>query len=181
MRHFLLTIALVCACTLVLQAQTATRAPDCVGTVLIVTSAASTPATSTPFDNRGLGCTSWTLFYRASGFTAVNVQLASSSSVNLAAVMRNTPLVFPAPPGTLPLKALDQATITLHGYFPWVAAQVPYVAGSGTVTVNFYGWRSDPIENATVNANIQSPVLTAPVSGLPLPPCNPVRVTGCQK
>lgn len=114
--------------------------PDC----LIFFDFQASPNASAQFDNRFIGCDSWTVDYTNTGFGAVlNVEFQSSPDNN------GAPSGFVTFAGTVvagvnPGVSLTQASANFKGFYPWL--RVAFSAGgAGRVRGTFYGYRGQPI------------------------------------
>jgi hypothetical protein len=144
--RFLIPALLVLGLTLAakLSAQPLTTpvnlTPDC----LIFFDFSSTPNASASFDNRFIGCDSWTVDYTNTGFGAVfSVTFQSSPDSN------GSPSGFVAFAGTVvaginPNTSLTQASSNFKGFYPWLNVAFSATSGAGRVRGTFYGYRSVP-------------------------------------
>lgn len=139
-------------CAAPLKAQSVQRAPDC-----IVRFTFTAVNTSAPLDNRGSGCTMWTLTYQATtGVTlAIEVDRADDN-------LTKPGTFFPFGPGYLgPNMALSNQ-ISFTGFAPWLQVNLTSLSGSGTVSGILSGYRG-VIPNPTLKL-----------------PCNALRTVNCQ-
>lgn len=84
------------------------------------------------FDNRQSGCTSWTVTYSATGFSALSFVFQSAPDNNGAP---GTWVTFAGTvvTGSNPSTATTQAGLVVSGYYPWVRARLSTVTGTGSV------------------------------------------------
>lgn len=155
----------------VLAQTTTTRQPDCTLPFYFTTttglagtiSIASPPASTNAFDNRYLGCTTWTLTYQVTGLSAVSIQFDQASDSNGTAgsfiVWSN---LFS---GALPLTTTTYSQITGYGFAPWLRVTVNSAMGSGQITGTLNGWRNQA-GDASLAAS--GPVLPTKADGVVL-------------
>ena len=132
--------------------------PDCGPVFLNLTSAAN----SANFDNRFLGCDSWSASYTSTGFTAVSLIFQDApDNAGVPGAWVNFAGVVVA--GINPNTATDQASTIFKGYYPWLRLRLNAVMGSGTLRGTFFGYRSVPTPYvlmsgaSTVTANQGTP------------------------
>lgn len=100
------------------------------------------PATSAPFNNKGIACVNWQMNVFVSGLSALSIQLESASDLG-----GNTPGTFAAFGGTLlsgtnPITATTQATSTFTGMFPWLRVNPTSATGTGNIVGVAYGFKA---------------------------------------
>lgn len=110
--------------------------PDCV-IPFTFTAAGNT----TNFDNRGIGCTNWTITYNSTGFTVLSLAFQSSATTSTA------PASYVSFAGTVvtginPNTNTAQNSSTFTGYYPWLRVLLGGLTGTGTVRGVAYGWRT---------------------------------------
>lgn len=165
-QKFFATVALALAFIGVAQGQpvTANRpVPDCL-LYFVLTSASS----SAQFDNRQVGCNSWTIQYTSSGFTVLSLSFQSADDLvgvpNTWGAFTGTTIS-----GSQPNTAITQAQSQFSGYMPWIRATLSGLTGTGTVRGSFYGYRTvgSPAggSGALTNVNLTQIGSTAVVTG----------------
>lgn len=142
LRRFILAVALVCAWTGVVQAQAVQRPPDCpISFSFTAPGSGVGIANINPyFDNRGSGCTIWTLSFQAYGFSADSLQFDASGDSN------GVPSGFSAFAnlfsGSLPLTGTTYGQISGFGYAPYVRVTLNSKTGTGRIYGTLNGWRN---------------------------------------
>lgn len=122
---------------------------------------------SAQFDNRFIGCDSWTVDYTNTGFAAVQVLFQSSPDNN------GVPGGFVAYAGAIvtgvnPGVNVAQNSTLFKGFMPWLRVRLDVTAGGpGRVRGTFFGYRSSPTAYtilsgaSTVTANQGTPAVQA--------------------
>ena len=131
-----------------------TVAPDC-----LIFFDYTAVGNSANFDNRFLGCDSWTVSYTATGFATLSLIFQDSPDAN------GAPGGFVNFAGTVvsgvnPNVAITQASTLFKGYYPWLRVRLDATTGGpGRVRGTFFGYRSSPTPwvilapGSTVTAN----------------------------
>lgn len=151
--------------------QFSSRQPDCQ-----IFFSFSSAGNSGQHDNRWVGCTTWTVTYTSSGFTALSLTVQSAPDAS------GTPGAWVAWAGTIlsgvnPNTAITQATAELTGYYPWVRVNLAGLTGAGTVAGVVYGYRTQPLQTVTTLAAGEVTSVGADAHGSP-PTKKPVTVAG---
>lgn len=116
--------------------------PDCVVFLNNLTTAQSVPS-GNGFDNRFIGCSSWTLQYQSVGFTGLTLTFQSS-------VGSVTPTSFTTYTGTVATGAAAMTSTTgeistyTNGIVvtPWVRVNLSGLTGAGTLNGVLYGYKT---------------------------------------
>ncbi len=151
LKRLIWVTALLVASTGALSAQTTVQQPDCLltlrapvsGTGFAVISAVGTSAL---YDNRGSGCTDWTLTYNTFGFSAATLQIVDAPNNNGTA---GTVVAFQGTivgGGTQPVTAsisggFSSGIISVSGYYPYMGVSLVSKTGTGSLQGTLYGWR----------------------------------------
>jgi hypothetical protein len=115
------------------------QTPDC-----LIQGSFTATGTSTIYDNRGNGCTTWHLVYSNTGYSALNIALQSADDAG------GTPSAFAnwgtsggtlATGTTLPLTATTSGQATGYKYRPYIQVNLSSATGSGRVWYMAYGYR----------------------------------------
>ena len=114
-------------------------APDC-GPVFFDLTVASNSAN---FDNRFLGCDSWTVWYSSTGFTAASLIFQNAPD------NAGIPGAFATYAGTTiaginPNTSTVEAETKFSGSYSWLRVRLNAVTGSGRIRGTYFGWRSGP-------------------------------------
>ena len=142
-----------------LQAQPLTTpvnvTPDC----LVFFDLTAAPTNSASFDNRFIGCDSWTVSYTNTGFATLSLIFQSSpdSSGSPGGFVNFAGGIVA---GVNPNVSITQESTLFKGYYPWLRVRLDATTGGpGRVRGTFFGWRSSPTAYAilsglsTVTAN----------------------------
>ena len=110
--------------------------PDC----LLYFTLTGATANSVSFDNRQIGCTTWTVAYTSSVYTALTLTTQSAPDAS------GTPGVWAAFAGAVlsgvnPNVALTQAATSLSGYYPWMRVRLTGGVAAGTIRGVLYGFK----------------------------------------
>jgi hypothetical protein len=110
--------------------------PDCL-LYFVLTGAA---ANSASFDNRQVGCTTWTMAYTSSVYASLILTVQDAPDV------AGTPGVWVTFAGTVmagvnPNGAVTQASTSLAGYYPWMRLALTKGVGAGTIRGVLYGYK----------------------------------------
>lgn len=116
--------------------------PDCVVFLNNLTTAVSVPS-GNGFDNRFIGCSSWTVQYQSVGFTGLTLTFQSS-------VGSVTPTAFGTYTGTVSTGAAAMTSLTgeistfSNGTIvtPWVRVNLSGLMGTGTLNGVLYGYKT---------------------------------------
>lgn len=148
----------------------------------------TTTGRSTAFNNvtpPGLvtvNCSSWTLIYSVSGFSAVNLEVDSAPD-NVAPI-GTTPgswTIWPASQiaagQTMPLTLTTNAVVTFYGWAPWLSIQVnTATCPGGTVcqgVVYLYGWQTQGSQESNTGATQVQGIVS---SGSAATSGNPIQI-----
>lgn len=135
--------------------------PDCslVFTFTTVTS-------GSPFDNRGAGCTTWTLTYNNTGFSALSLLVQTAPNNGGAPGSWST---FTPTAGANPNTTTTQNVTQFGGptsYFPWLRIQLTSKTGTGQISGQLYGWRVPPEASVIVTPSGTQDVNITEVDGV---------------
>jgi len=133
--------------------------PDCL-LYFVLTGAT---ANSGQFDNRQIACTTWTVAYTSSIYTALTltVQDAPDASGAPGAWVAFAGAVLS---GVNPNVALTQAATSLSGYYPWMRVRLTGGVAAGTIRGVLYGFKertSQVILGGVVGAPVFCPLSAA--------------------
>jgi len=131
-------------------------------------------ATGQGFDNRNRGCTTWTVTYTSTGFTAVSLVLQSAPSNGTVAGAWVT-FAGTTTSGINPNTAITQAASTFTGYFPFIRINLASLTGAGTVMGLVYGWH---VPAASIAATLGTVTAVGPDAPGTAPTQNPVQIAG---
>jgi len=125
------------------------------------------------FDNRQVGCTTWTVAYQSTGFTVISLQFESAPPGT-----DTTPGAFVAFAGTLvsginPNTAITQASSQFSGYFPWVRINATALTGAGVIRGLLYGYRQPNVASVAISGNV---AVVGPTAAGAASTTNPVQV-----
>lgn len=140
--------------------------PDC----NLIFSLTSGSPTSTTFDNRSVGCTTWHLqFYGDGSVTTLNLQPEEASNV------AGSPGAFSQWPsaqvfGTLPLTAVTQGQVTFSQFFPFVRVNATTLTGAGTVAGRMIGWKAQGSGESSASASPAQGAVAAGKAGTSVNP-----------
>lgn len=162
------TLVLLITAAVGLHAQFVTVQPDCIAQFTFTTA-----TTGSSYDNRNVGCTTWTITYMSTGFSAASLVVQTAPDATGVPGAWST---FTAASGSNPNTAVTQASATFSGYFPWVRANLTTKTGTGTIRGTLYGWRTGssgssgggglsevegPFERDTIPGTAIKPVIVA--------------------
>ena len=110
--------------------------PDCLS-YFVLTGAA---ANSASFDNRQVGCTTWTIAYTSSVYASLilTVQDAPDAAGAPGAWVTFAGTVMA---GVNPNGAITQASTSLAGYYPWMRVNLSKGVGAGAIRGVLYGYK----------------------------------------
>lgn len=93
-------------------------------------------------DNRAAGCTTLTLFYQSSGFSAVTIQLEGASGANSpGSFSALTPVMGQSNPMTSTVGSAATFDISGSAFVGWLRVHLTTATGTGTITGGMYGFR----------------------------------------
>ena len=112
--------------------------PDCL-MYFVLTGAA---ADSASFDNRQVGCTTWTMAYTSSVYTGL-VLTVQSDTDNAGVPTAGAWAAFAGTvlSGVNPNGATTQASVSLSGYYPWMRVDLAKGVAAGTIRGVLYGYK----------------------------------------
>jgi hypothetical protein len=182
MKRVAFAVFFILGCSLVAEAQQGSfRVPDCTqpfslpppgGGILNVVSI----GTSNMFDNRGAGCTDWTIVYHTYGLTAPSIEVIDAPNLT------ESPGAVVAFAGTIlggvtqPIAATSTGTASMTGFFPYMGVALLSSSGSGAIEGVLYGYRRIPSFSANITGQTTS-VVGAAADGAATTG-NPVLIAG---
>lgn len=105
------------------------------------------------FDNRPIGCTSWTITGQTQGVSSVSIELDQAPIASTDMPGTWSTWTTPAPGTVLPLTATGTLQASAFGYNPWVSILLNSANGTGTVYGRVYGWRPQAGADVTSPGN----------------------------
>jgi len=131
----------------------------------------------TPLGVASKACSSWTLVYSSTGFSALSIELDEAPDNGATpGVSPGSWVVWPsaqvAAGQVLPSTTTSSAGITAFGFFPWVSVNLNSVTGTGQITGWVYGWTVQGSQESNTGAT-QTQGVAAPGTS---PSGNPVQV-----
>lgn len=121
------------------------------------------PGRSSPFQNitpAGVAtkaCTSWTLVYSSTGFSALSIEIDSAPDAGASpGVSPGSWTVWPAAQvaagQVIPSTVTTSAGVTVFGFFPWISVNLNSATGTGTISGFLYGWQTQGSQESNTGA-----------------------------